>query len=452
MPKCNVCGNEVSICTCPKGLGGGALDESLKDSGSEKKNASVHEPRSLELARERMQQFKDAIPRDLFKTGKIVLLCGTSTAGKTSICMAAQIEAMKSGHAWVVDGADVAAEKAWTEPSEVGGVSYLSGQDHFVNAMKTYAEPSVVDAAARVFGARTLAVALFSKRNLGNPKVEQLDLTPQADIKAQAIKIYDALSSENKAQYTPEAIENLLTIIKACPDVGEFFTQHPYPPLEKLNEHMLERAIARAKEGEFTILDVIGDETIGDQSMMHYLNEQLGSAGLPAETSSVVLAHCPVNTLIKRMENRNNEAMNEGREKDVRRAFFPFDQYGAIYKRAPDQSELNNPASMVVTRQDVIKAANTFGKGEEDANSLLVKLGFTETEASIYVIPRMQNDKVFQSGELSAQDIAKSLCERTFGAMPQMQPLSDLGEENNQGLAKGGVDEGEDATDNFRPL
>ena len=471
MPKCNVCGNEMDLCTCPKGLGSGGEDEAPKEGASEK--GTFVNQTDLELARERMQQFKDSMPCDLSKIGKIVLLCGTSTAGKTSICTAAQTEAVKSGHTWVVDGADVAAEQAWKEESKVGGVSYLSGEDHFINAMKTHAEPSVVDAAEKVFRARTLAVALFSKPFLGNPKVPPLDLTPEADLKAQSIKINAVLSPEDKAKYTPEAIENLLTIIQKCPDETTFFKQHAYPPLEQLNENMLERAIARAKKGESTILDVIGNETVGEQSMVDYLSTRLEVARLPAETSSVVVAHCPVATLIERIENRNKEAMDAGREEDVRQAFFPFDQYGAIYERAADQSD---PANVgVVTRQDIIKAADTFGRGEEDAQSLLTQLGFTGSEESIAVKSRVQNDEVFQTGngELSPQEIAERLCERSFvpnsnnqnkvhshdvivssfdqNMNTQMEPLPDSVADKSQDKGKGALDEDE-VKDNFRPL
>ena len=85
--------------------------------------------------------------------GKIILLCGTSTAGKTSICTAAQTEAGKIGRTWIVDGADVASEKAWTQSSEADGKKYPSAKNYFVNAMKTHVDPSVVDKAVSVFGA-----------------------------------------------------------------------------------------------------------------------------------------------------------------------------------------------------------------------------------------------------------------------------------------------------------
>jgi hypothetical protein len=350
--------------------------------------------------------------------GKIILLCGTSTAGKTSICTAAQTEANRIGHIWIVDGADVASEKAWIEPSEAGGKKYPSAQNYFVNAMKTHVDPSVVDAAVSVFGARTLAVALFSRRNLGNPKVDQVDLTPETNIKTQAQRIYQALSPENKAQYTSEGVENLLKIIRGCPNTEEFFKLYPYPPLQQLNEHMLERAITRAKKGESTILDVIGNETLDGQRMIDQFQVRLMDAKLPGKTGMIVLAHCPVNTLMDRINVRNKKAIAEGRAEEARLSFFPFDQYGAIYEKAPAIPDPKKPVVGVVTRQDIIMAANQFGRGSQDAEPLLDKLGFSADEKSVPVISKIQCDLTFQTGELTSQKIAECLCENAFGKGP----------------------------------
>ncbi len=373
-------------------------------------------------ASERMQRFKARIPHEaLPEPGKIILLCGTSTAGKTSICTAVQTEAKKTGHDWIVDGGDIAAEKAWTEPCEIAGKRYPSAQDHLSTAMKTHADPSVVDAAISKFGARTLAAALLSRRNLGHPKVDQVDLTPEADIKRQSTKIYTALSPENQKQYTPVDLENLLIIIRDCPEADAFLTQHPYPPLENINKHMLERAITRAKKGESTIFDIIGNEVIDDQRMVDQFHSRLKEAGLPADTGTIAIAHCPVATLIDRIDGRNRKALAEDQKDNARQAFFPFDQYANLYEKAPPLSDPTKPIVGIVTREDITNAAYRFGRGEDDATSLLDNLGFTEGEKSISVISRVHCDEIFQTGTQSSQQIAERLCEKTFGNTPSVQ-------------------------------
>jgi len=379
----------------------------------------IEETKELLSAREKMQEFKAKMPHEPpTETGKIILLCGTSTAGKTSVCTSVQTEARKIGRDWVIDGGDIAAEKAWTEPCEIAGKKYLSAQDHLSNAMKTYTDPSIVDSAISKFGARTLAAALFSRRNLGHPTVDQVDLTPEADVNRQATKIYGALSPENKEQYTPADIENLLIIIRDCPEAGAFLTQHPYPPLEDINKHMLERAITRAKKGESTIFDIIGNEVIDGQRMVDQFHDRLKAAGLPAETGTIAIAHCPVATLIDRVDGRNKKAIAEDRKDDVRQAFFPFDQYGLLYEKAPALPDPSRPIVGAVTRHDITNAAHKFGSGEEDATSLLAQLGFTDDEESISVISRIPGDAILQTGEQSSQEVAERLCERAFGNTP----------------------------------
>lgn len=345
--------------------------------------------------------------------GKIILLCGTSTAGKTSICHAAQNQAKKIGQNWFIDGVDLASEKIWTEPCELAGNKYLSAGNHFVKAMKEYIDPLIIDKAVKDFGARTLSVAIFSRRYLGNPKVDEVDLTPEENIQAKALKVYKELSKENQKQYSLEGIESLLIIIQKFPKLEEFFKHHSYPPQQQLNLLMLERAITRAKMGESTILDVVGNETIDDKLMVDIFHDKIKFARLPTETGLIAIAHCPISTLIDRIDERNNKAINEGRKEDLRHAFFPFNQYGDLYEKAPEQLDPTRPVIGNVTREDIKKAAEKFGK-EENGKSLLVKLGFTDDEKNISVVARLKYDELFQTGSQTSQEIAEDICNKVF--------------------------------------
>jgi len=329
-----------------------------------------------------------------------------------------QAEEKKEGRVWIVDGGDIAADKAWTEPSEIDGKRYPSATDHLRDAMKTYTDPLIVDAAISKFGVRTLATALVSREYLGHPKVDCVDLRPEAEIKPQSIRIYDALSPENKEQYTPADIENLLIIIRDCPEPNEFLTRHPYPPLMDINNLMLERAIAKAKRGESTIFDIIGNEVIDDRPMVEQFYDRLQSAGLPADTGTLAIIHCPFGTLIDRVEGRNQTALAEGRIDDIRQAFFPFDQYGTLYQKAPAIPDSNRPIVGEVTRQEIMNAAHQFGKGEEDAIALLKEIGFTDEEEKISVISRIPFELIFQTGAQSPQQIAETLREKSFENNP----------------------------------
>ena len=117
------------------------------------------------------------------------------------------------------------------------------------------------------------------------------------------------------------------------------------------------------------------------------------------------------------MNGRNSKAIAEGRKDDVRQGFFPFDQYGILYEKAPVQPDPSRPIVGVVTRNDITLAAHRFGK-EEDATSLLASLGFTDGEESISVISKVKVDVLIQTGAQSSQQISEHLCERVFGSTP----------------------------------
>lgn len=345
--------------------------------------------------------------------GKIVLIMGTSTAGKTTLCQAVEARARAGGTSVVIDGTDAALDGIWTQPSMMEGVAYKSANDHFINAMKQYADPDIIARAAAIFDPRTLIVAVLSRSNLGNPKVDTVNLEPEEDLDAQAKRIYASLSQENKAKYKTSDIKDVLSIIKSCPSPLQFKAEHPYPPLDKVNDHMLEQAITQAKKGTTTILDIVGNETIEDGLMVEYLQIKIQSAGLPADNGIVVVAHCPIDVLTDRIITRNKEAIERGKVEDIRQAFFPFQQYAMIYQRATndvDQQEIIGQ----VSRDDIQKAAREFGNGEKDEKYLIRELGFKEHEDSIDIMVRSTSDLIFQTATMKPEECAEELCDRIF--------------------------------------
>lgn len=76
--------------------------------------------------------------------------------------------------------------------------------------------------------------------------------------------------------------------------------------------------------------------------------------------------------------------------------------------------EPTEPVVGIVTKKDIIQAALEFGNGDTDATLLIKQLGFADDEDSIYVTSREAADVIFQTGKLSSQEIATSLCARAF--------------------------------------
>lgn len=483
MSKCGTCGNEMTTCVCPKGLGAGeedadtesdaVFDEKVEQVSSAilqqylhlQKEApskvssyidSLREVLNSEIANNLLEnleegaftheeceaftsQFKNLRPNramlevlsDNFHLnvslpqqvntsasetiGHIVLLCGTSTAGKTSICTQAELEARKIGKSWHIDGADLASERIWTDESKLNGVNYPSAENHFTASMKEHfpsSQSQPVDRAREAFGARTLAVAVLSRGYLGNPAVDKVDLTPQKDIKSQAARVHESLCEENQAKYSVDNIEDLLEIIKQCPEPSEFQRLHPYPPLEQLNEVMLDQAIDRAKKGESTILDIVGNEMINDQLMTDSIKGKLIESGLSSSSGEVVVAHCPIDTLIERIDIRNKQALENQRPEDVRQAFFPFSQYGMLYKKTTE------PTLQIgeVSRQDILEASIKYKGKPEEVTLLLENLGFEDNIDKVSVTYRTEGAAVVQTGEQSPLEIAQHLCSKVFSS------------------------------------
>lgn len=348
--------------------------------------------------------------------GKIVLLCGTSTAGKTSICDAAQDHANNTGNSWNIDGTDIAMDEAWEKESTLDGVKYKSGQEHFIDAMKMHdIDDKTVDRAAKVIDRRTLAIAVLSRQSLGKTKVDTVNLIPGEDLRVQAQEIHKKLSSENNKKYSTDDIEDLLSIIKTCNKKGDFFARHPHIPLKNLYQNMLSNAINEAKKGRSTILDVVGNEMINGQLIADEFKKRLKKSELPDNSGQVVVAHCPINTLIRRIDGRNAKAKEDGNEKDIRQAFFPFTQYGAIYERTEDPLDPSKLAVGKVSRQDIIDAAAKFGGGDSEVSSLLDSLGFKDEDEEVYVTSKVSSDQYYQTGAHTSEQIAESLCEKAFG-------------------------------------
>jgi len=178
---------------------------------------------------------------------------------------------------------------------------------------------------------------------------------------------------------------------------------------------MLERAIIKAKSGESTILDMVGNEMLNGQLMTEQFKARLQEAGLPDTTGEIVVVHCPINTLMSRIDTRNDEAREKKDLQNIRQAFFPFTQYGKIYERTLEPLDSSKPVVGEVSRQDIVEAATKFGGGNDEVSALLNGLGFKDGDETVYVTPKFTSDKRFQTSVLSSETIAEHLCAQAFG-------------------------------------
>tara|TARA_Y100000588_G_C14251694_1_gene923677 strand:- start:351 stop:860 length:510 start_codon:yes stop_codon:yes gene_type:complete len=157
--------------------------------------------------------------------------------------------------------------------------------------------------------------------------------------------------------------------------------------------------------------------------MVDKFKGRLKESGLSDNAGKVVVIHCPINILVSRIDGRNAKAIKDCNPDDVRKAFFPFSQYGSIYERTLEPLDSSKLAVGVVSREDIVGAAAKFGGGRKDVSSLLDNLGFKYGDEEVFVTPKIPCDQIYQTAVQSPQQIAESLCANSF---PPRPPTEDI--------------------------
>lgn len=340
----------------------------------------------------------------------IVLLYGSSTAGKTTICKKLQEEGETLGLPWVVDGTDLAFERL--------GLDDLNEilDDHFSKVMAG----DDFEEARKVLTVEEIVQAVDTK------KIVRVYLGEQSGIPAeqQVEKIYSSLGSDEQPKYSKPIIQALLSLLAKHENIIK-----DYPPPDPIMNDIMSCAIENSKRGVPTVLDFvpISGELISE--FEKHLEERNFSC-----PTIVAIVHCPIHNLVDRMEERNRLARlpktEGGREdlNDLREGFFPYRQYARIF--GASSGGVAEPRIIgSVTRADVLRAAEKFGeqeaattgagdmplkpKVEAEALDLMRKLGFPEDESkeSIDLVTRCYHDRIYNTETKgSTEQIAKDLC------------------------------------------
>ncbi|MBP9778001.1 MAG: hypothetical protein KBD25_02335 [Rickettsiaceae bacterium] len=349
----------------------------------------------------------------------IVLLCGTSTAGKSTICK----ELVKQGSEqtkplhWDHYGVDLAMNDP--ELKDLFEEINKMADKHFIAAISSNALN--IEHLKRVqekLDDRSIIIGIMRKEiELGDQKI---NLTPQADIDKQVDDIFSSLKVENREKYSKDFIRSILQLVRNNQDLDK---DHPFKPPEEnhLETNMFDRAIENSRKGIPTILDIVpmGGNFV-DKFEKHLAKRNFSCPII------VALAHCSIGELTDRMDERNRLArlskVEGGREdpRDVREGFFPYMQYVEIFEASSAKG-----ARVVgsVRREDITRAAEKFGtapepgdmpirpKGEKEALELMKKLGFPEDAESTKLVAKYYHDKIYNTeARESTREIAADLC------------------------------------------
>ncbi|MFM8186443.1 MAG: hypothetical protein ACKN9I_05905 [Alphaproteobacteria bacterium] len=289
--------------------------------------------KSYEISPEILRRIRDSIERSSTSTpAPIVLLFGTSSAGKTRIINNVMIldESLPETERarWEVNGSDLEAPRQWK------ALDPARDHENFKSLLKNGFEREEIDNAI----------------------------------------LSGALPSGASDKYAAEDISKLQGLI------GEYHELYKNTVANMSNEKVLEAVFARAleqsREGIPSILDVVPLKNGYD--VVKAFNEYMEKNGSQSPTT-VAVAYCGINELVDHMEKRNKT----GDPEEIRNNFVPIQQFGIVYRHAKEGDNVIGE----ITIQDVINAANKYGENRgsgtsleshPDAQAVLKNLGIPE--------------------------------------------------------------------------
>jgi hypothetical protein len=202
--------------------------------------------------------------------GDVIVLAGTSTAGKSSIIQALrQLEPNR-----IEDGGDLRVSIAILE-------ALRKSHPDQVATLENVMEP------------------------LDIPKAMEGNRTWKPHV------------SEEEKLASEEVIKQLKKFLDDLPQ-AEFEAM-----IENLEPRMFDEAFEHSRRGQSVIFDVLNIDAFAQHRIMRGFDGPLRA----------VLTYCPFHTLESRMNKRNREARESGNLDNLREGAFPFMQYSEIYSR-----------------------------------------------------------------------------------------------------------------------
>lgn len=294
--------------------------------------------------------------------GKIFILLGTSTAGKTSIIK----ELMSKNPRWNESGLDMyfplidakivqkrapvlyAKLAASMEPKYIGN-AVMGDKPHF-KPNSTKEEQAAAEAALKEIDKMGwFDLPAKDADNIQKAEPELYKIVAQAmEHRDIALTIFGERTEKWK-QIPTDAQKKALKVLR-----GKKATI-PFAQKEFFEEHeriMAKDAIESAVRGQDIILDTWMPEA--------FLNHMI-------ETNNFVflkigLVYCPLTVLAERIRKRNSHALKSGNDEDYRAALMPFEQLSDFYKPAKSGDTIID----TYQRADIEKALESAFKQEKE--------------------------------------------------------------------------------------
>ncbi len=375
----------------------------------------------------------------------IVLLLGTSTAGKSTLCreILEQNKNLPEGQNldWQVSGHDIAFGELCLERNKrflaelkddarFKKIQELSPKFNEVESLR----PLIDDPnAAKLYHAICEKALTYNGQTLKFPEDKNFDKKKFDEEITEFLQAADPdcefFNQEVLQQLRSLAVErsevfHALVDEAFRPTNTDFFEKRGY------EEVLFEKAIASSKAGKPILLDVVPDRVAdgkGSSTNIVERFEQYCAAQGHSCPIHVALMHLPVKNLADRMEKRNVEAIASGEKTDVRNDLGYILQYPELYRPSSGQEGEKKVAELTI--EDVEYAITKFSKAGKEGNTveenktfqekeelLRSKLGFGDKqEASngkvVEVVAIPPFDRIYDvASKESTAEIAKKIC------------------------------------------
>jgi energy-coupling factor transporter ATP-binding protein EcfA2 len=315
----------------------------------------------------------------------IILLYGTSTSGKTTICQSLKklISDLK------VDGTD-SAFKRLEEHNYEEIFNYINNnKDQFPDLEHMY----------HLFTGNEIFNGILNERvNVNNKEVLlMLDLDESTFENMLEEKFSSGLQMEK------QAIVILRRIAKSYLDQLYIL----------VHENMFNLAINNSLKEIPTILDIVPHPAHSGQFMIDLFLGQLKKVNHTGPTH-IALIHCSIPQLSDRILERNRHAIIHGDLENVRDQPFPFRQYSQLFGAVNCAQHIHKGKLRI---EDARKAIAPFCTNFVEIDKILEQIGFNAQLDEIEIDAKCNFDGIYDSGLQTSEEIAKKIykaCELPF--------------------------------------
>jgi hypothetical protein len=272
----------------------------------------------------------------------VVLLLGSSTAGKSSLC-----KELVAQHKWDSGSIDEACDKIRVEQRPV-----------MLDALRKLNLPSQLQSHMMEEEVQTLAATGLVTISKGDHQLSHQFQSPDLEGLEEKLKKADFKESE-----IPELARTLRLVTKTGMDV-----YHGFPdPTQRLYDD----TFTKSNSGKSIVLDVVpGRDVEKDLAFFEKCAQQYREQH-PGETltTSVVFAYCPPQKLSERIQERNRKAETDN-PRDKRVGLFPFDQLGALVTA---EKKFDNSSENKFSRTELFYLINKHGSTDTSDEPKLIK-------------------------------------------------------------------------------